>query len=259
MNDKNNLNGSLLLTKYLLYGLRSTAQGFHNMLPSLCDAINTLKLLANDTFIYGKLHDIIELCRVMLFIWPGYPSLYSNILQILHVNNFEDVSEQRIRSILSKYQWKANRPNMDTNIKTSPNYNYSYNSSGYNSKSSRYSSGYLQSNIRLAPSKRNKLADKAGLTNLGATCYMNSIVQAIYLSDDFRKKLLTLKAMDYGKKKESGKDDKNTNVLALNESKWKKMKDVTFELQNIFGHLKFTKREEVSTRKFIQFNCIHPL
>ena len=171
-----------------------------------------------------------------MFRFPGHPDLYQNVAAILHENKYKhpdlykEPSEQQIRNILKRYQWKAKRSPIQmtsaNSSSSSPSSSYSYSSSFTSFTPSR-------------PSKRDKITDKAGLTNLGATCYMNSIIQALYLSNQFRKKLLSLKALNYA------------NNDRLNKNKWTKMKNVTCELQNIFGHLKYTKRQAVSTRKFV--------
>ena len=241
INKLNNLNGCIIILEYLIYGYQSSPDAFHNILLILIDCINILKLLIkneNNSFYYLKLYKIIKLCHIMMFRFPGHPNLYYNLALMFHENKYKNIqlwgepSDNEKNKILKRYQWKGTQRSLIINNNNNDDYKY-------NNTSSTISTISTISRIKC----RNKITDKAGLTNLGATCYMNSIVQALYLSDDFRKNLLNIKVLKYGKNK------KKLNII--NEDKWSKMKNVTQELQNIFGHLKFTKRLAVSTRKFV--------
>ena len=69
---------------------------------------------------------------------------------------------------------------------------------------------------------------------------MNSVLQALFLSDRFRSKLMASGSLKYGAPK-SG----------LKESEWNRMARIVASLQSVFGHLLRTKRRAVSTRHFV--------
>lgn len=96
--------------------------------------------------------------------------------------------------------------------------------------------------------KKRSNTGKAGLTNLGATCYMNSIVQSLFLSDDFRDDLMATK-FDISKIKIS---ERNKDITVGNtHSTVDEMAQIVNELQRIFAHLELTKRQAVNTRPFV--------
>ena len=76
---------------------------------------------------------------------------------------------------------------------------------------------------------------------------MNSIVQALYLSHDFRIKLLSLSNIKY----DAHNNNVNKEKMKLDKAKWDKIRDVTQEIQRVFGHLKHTKEQSVSTRELV--------
>merc|ERR1719474_2523978 len=78
---------------------------------------------------------------------------------------------------------------------------------------------------RRAPEVRDAVTDRAGLTNLGSTCYLNAVIQALYLSDRFRSKLLAIKSLRYCSPKRGG----------LSESEWNQRKRIVMSLQALFG------------------------
>eukprot|EP01083_Nonionella_stella_P028064 77290_1 len=248
LNAHNNLNGALMLSQYLLYGVQRTPQAFHNTVPHLVEAIKLLSVASSgsgDTLFYNVLHELVELSYILLFRWPGYPATYYNLCQILYEKHFTEPKEQRIRYILRKYEWKATRGT--ANIKDS-------NAPIASSKSSS-SSSYAKSSYYLTYSRANRfrctITDKAGLTNLGATCYMNSIIQSLYLSDLFRSELVSSYASLTYKMKHNSADNDHEFTMCIAENKWQTMKQITVEVQSILRDLLCTKRQAVSTKKLV--------
>jgi len=73
---------------------------------------------------------------------------------------------------------------------------------------------------------------------------MNSVLQALFLSDDFRLKLMASKSLKYRKDGDGGNGK-------MAESEWTRLQRMVQSLQSVFGHLQCTKRRAVSTRKFV--------
>ena len=147
-NKRNNLHGAIVLLQYLLYGFRRSPQGFHNVIASLIAGIKVLDAQQNE-----KLYEVIEMCYILIFRWPGYPNEYYEICALLHQPKYKKMepNDQRIRYILQKYEWKANRKNIGGKDKE------------YKSSAAKATNNYgYSSNISLVPAKRCKITDKAG-------------------------------------------------------------------------------------------------
>ena len=67
-----------------------------------------------------------------------------------------------------------------------------------------------------------------GLINQGATCYLNSLIQTLYMTPDFTDRLF---AWEY----DSARDGKQANCIPL-------------QLQRLFARLKLSKRAAITTK-----------
>ncbi|GFR75865.1 ubiquitin carboxyl-terminal hydrolase 40 [Elysia marginata] len=74
----------------------------------------------------------------------------------------------------------------------------------------------------------------AGIDNQGATCYLNSLLQTLLLTPEFREKLFTLSETDLGCLEDKGKPDAKVRVIPL-------------ELQRLFAQLLLSNQQSVST------------
>ena len=68
-----------------------------------------------------------------------------------------------------------------------------------------------------------------GLQNAGATCYMNSVLQQLFLTPNISDQILTVDSMDPGERDEEG---------------------VFYQLQNVFGHLQESRLKFYVPEKF---------
>eukprot|EP01084_Bolivina_argentea_P257924 434632_1 len=115
-----------------------------------------------------------------------------------------------------------------------------------NLQKNNYFIPYMYKVNRFSSSRRLCLTDKSGLTNTNwTTCYMNSIIQTLFISDRFRERILSLKSLKYNENK-----NKNKNIFQLNKYEWIKTNLIMNELQNIFYKLK-QKRKIICTKRFV--------
>ncbi|KAJ3444570.1 ubiquitin carboxyl-terminal hydrolase [Anaeramoeba flamelloides] len=102
---------------------------------------------------------------------------------------------------------------------------------------------------------RKSKVDYIGLVNLGATCYMNSLLQQLFHTPEFRKSLLMIeeKLIDDENNNQQSMGTKNDkddqNGIGTKEKKTDNL-NFYFELQNIFGELWKGNGFGVNTRKF---------
>jgi len=76
-----------------------------------------------------------------------------------------------------------------------------------------------------------------GLTNLGCICYMNAMLQQLFMTKEFKYPLLSI-------------DFANRNI-SLAEKKGRKYRDnVLFQLQRMFGFLELSERGDYSPETF---------
>ncbi|NXU49468.1 UBP38 hydrolase, partial [Turnix velox] len=132
-----------------------------------------------------------ELIHCMMYHYSGFPELYEPILEA--IKDMPKPNEEKIKMILSQSAWTS------------------------------------QSNS--LPSCLSRLSGKSetgktGLINLGNTCYMNSVIQALFMATDFRRHVLSL------------------NLNGCNS--------LMRKLQHLFAFLAHTQREAYAPRIFFE-------
>ncbi|KAM6148007.1 ubiquitin carboxyl-terminal hydrolase 38 isoform 2-T2 [Erethizon dorsatum] len=132
-----------------------------------------------------------ELIHCMMYHYSGFPDLYEPILEA--IKDFPKPSEEKIKLILNQSAWTSQ-------------------------------SNALASCLSRLSGKSE--TGKTGLINLGNTCYMNSVIQALFMATDFRRQVLSL------------------NLNACNS--------LMKKLQHLFAFLAHTQREAYAPRIFFE-------
>uniref|UniRef100_A0A8I4A144 Ubiquitin carboxyl-terminal hydrolase n=1 Tax=Callithrix jacchus TaxID=9483 RepID=A0A8I4A144_CALJA len=136
------------------------------------------------------LEQLAELVHCMVFRFPGFPDLYEPVMEAikdLHVPN-----EDRIKQLLGQDAWTSQKSEL---------------------------AGFYPR--LMAKSDTGKI----GLINLGNTCYVNSILQALFMASDFRHCVLRL-------------TENNSQPLMT-------------KLQWLFGFLEHSQRPAISPENFL--------
>ncbi|XP_073748395.1 ubiquitin carboxyl-terminal hydrolase 38 isoform X2 [Callorhinus ursinus] len=132
-----------------------------------------------------------ELIHCMMYHYSGFPDLYEPILEA--IKDFPKPSEEKIKLILNQSAWTSQ-------------------------------SNSLASCLSRLSGKSE--TGKTGLINLGNTCYMNSVIQALFMATDFRRQVLSL------------------NLNGCNS--------LMKKLQHLFAFLAHTQREAYAPRVFFE-------
>ncbi|XP_062851359.1 ubiquitin carboxyl-terminal hydrolase 38 [Trichomycterus rosablanca] len=182
--------GALAVLSHMLLSFQHSPEAFHLVVPHV---VLLVKSLQNDGLPTSKsfLHQFILLIHCMMYQYSGFPDLYDSILEA--IKDLPKPDEEKIKFVLNQSAWT--------------------------SQSNSFASGLL----RLAGKSE---TGKTGLVNLGNTCYMNSIIQTLFMATDFRRNVLSLKLND-------------SNML---------MK----KLQLLFAFLAHTQRAAYAPRSFLE-------
>ncbi|XP_074849373.1 ubiquitin carboxyl-terminal hydrolase 38 isoform X2 [Carettochelys insculpta] len=182
--------GALAVLSHMLLSFQHSPEAFHLLVPHVVNLIQSVKnggLPSSTAFLV----QLTELIHCMMYHYSGFPELYEPILEA--VKELPKPSEEKIKLILSQSAWTS------------------------------------QSNS--LPSCLSRLSGKSetgktGLINLGNTCYMNSVIQALFMATDFRRHVLSL------------------NLNGCNS--------LMRKLQHLFAFLAHTQREAYAPRIFFE-------
>ncbi|XP_051982958.1 ubiquitin carboxyl-terminal hydrolase 38-like [Xyrauchen texanus] len=182
--------GALVVLSHMLLSFQHSPEAFHLVVPHVVPLVQSLK---NDGLPNSKtfLLQFAELIHCMMYQYSGFPDLYESILE--SIKDLPKLSEEKIKFVLNQSAWT--------------------------SQSNSFASG-------LPKLTSKSETGKTGLLNLGNTCYMNSIIQILFMATDFRRHVLSLPL-------------NGSNTL---------MK----KLQLVFAFLGHTQRAAYSPRSFLE-------
>ncbi|XP_036284194.1 ubiquitin carboxyl-terminal hydrolase 35 [Pipistrellus kuhlii] len=147
---------ALSVLKYMLLTFQHSHEAFHLLLPHIPPVVASL-LKEDSNSGASCLEQLAELVHCMVFRFPGFPDLYEPVMEAikdLHVPN-----EDRIKQLLGQDAWTSQKSEL---------------------------AGFYPRLMAKSDT------GKTGLINLGNTCYVNSILQALFMASDFRHCVLRL-------------------------------------------------------------------
>ncbi|XP_073405883.1 ubiquitin carboxyl-terminal hydrolase 38 [Dendrobates tinctorius] len=148
--------GALAVLSHMLLSFQHSPEAFHMIVPHVVNLVHSFKsdgLLSSTTFLI----QFSELMHCMIYHYSGFPDLYEPILEA--VKDLPKPSEEKVKLILNQSAWTSQ-------------------------------SNALASCLPRLSGKSE--TGKTGLINLGNTCYMNSVLQALFMATDFRRQVLSL-------------------------------------------------------------------
>ncbi|XP_022594062.1 ubiquitin carboxyl-terminal hydrolase 38 [Seriola dumerili] len=148
--------GALAVLSHMLLSFQHSPEAFHLVVPHVVHLVQSLRTDGLPTS-KAFLLQFTELIQCMMYQYSGFPDLYDHILEA--IKDLPKPGEEKIKLVLNQSAWT--------------------------SQSNSFVSGLL----RQAGKSE---TGKTGLINLGNTCYMNSIIQTLFMATDFRRHVLSL-------------------------------------------------------------------
>ncbi|KAF7237935.1 Ubiquitin carboxyl-terminal hydrolase 38 [Varanus komodoensis] len=161
--------GALSVLRYMLLSFQHSHEAFHLLLSHIPRVVAALHK-ENSNSAVSCLEQLAELIHCMFFRFSGFPDLYEPVVEAIKVTisfvgsachklALPIPNEDRIKHLLGQNAWTSQKNEL---------------ASFYPRLVSKSETG------------------KIGLINLGNTCYMNSIIQALFMASDFRRSVLNL-------------------------------------------------------------------
>ncbi|CAH2301074.1 ubiquitin carboxyl-terminal hydrolase 38 [Pelobates cultripes] len=148
--------GALAVLSHMLLSFQHSPEAFHVIVPHVGNLVQSVRndgLPSSTTFLV----QFTELMHCMIYHYSGFPDLYEPILEAL--KDLTKPCEEKIKLVLNQSAWTSQ-------------------------------SNALASCLPRLSGKSE--TGKTGLINLGNTCYMNSVLQALFMATDFRRRVLSL-------------------------------------------------------------------
>ncbi|KAM6440644.1 ubiquitin carboxyl-terminal hydrolase 38 isoform 1-T1 [Liasis olivaceus] len=182
--------GALAVLSHMLLSFQHSPEAFHLIVPHVVKLVISVKSNGLPTST-AFLRQLSELIHCMMYHYSGFPELYEPILEA--IKELPKPSEEKIKMILNQSAWTSQSSSLQSCL------------SRFSGKSE---------------------TGKTGLINLGNTCYMNSVIQALFMATDFRRHVLSL------------------NLNGCNS--------LMRKLQHLFAFLAHTQRDAYAPRLFFE-------
>lgn len=179
---------TMVVLSHMLLSFQHSPEAFHEIVEHVPGLVQNLKK-ENTLSSQSTLQTLAELMHCLMYQHTGFPELYGPVLDCLQ--DLPKPSEVMIRKWLAQSTWSARTVSIPQ--------------TGFTPKSE---------------------TGKTGLVNLGNTCYMNSVLQALYMLEEFR-------YMTFGCHTPSGQP-------------------VLHNLQEVFAFLALSQRSAFAPSKFLQ-------
>ncbi|XP_015273205.1 PREDICTED: ubiquitin carboxyl-terminal hydrolase 35-like, partial [Gekko japonicus] len=147
---------SLAAVKKFSILIEVTLSKIEKLLPHIPRVVSSL-IREDSNSAASCLEQLAELVHCMFFRFSGFPDLYEPVVEAIKALPIPN--EDRIKHLLGQNAWTSQKNEL---------------ASFYPRLASKSETG------------------KIGLINLGNTCYMNSIIQALFMASDFRRSVLSL-------------------------------------------------------------------
>uniref|UniRef100_T1IWW7 Ubiquitin carboxyl-terminal hydrolase n=1 Tax=Strigamia maritima TaxID=126957 RepID=T1IWW7_STRMM len=151
LNVAESKNAAFLVLSHMLLSYQHSPDVFHKIVRFIPQKIVAWKAATPPDMENDFLNQFVLLVNIMLYKHNGFPDLYDPILAVL--DTFPKPNPDIMNKMLKEHKWANSQA--------------TYSSLHYNC-SPRSDTG------------------KTGLINMGNTCYMNSIIQTLYMTDEFR-------------------------------------------------------------------------
>ncbi|XP_068178598.1 ubiquitin carboxyl-terminal hydrolase 38 [Antennarius striatus] len=148
--------GALSVLSHMLLSFQHSPEAFHLVVPLVVHLVQSLRTDGLPTSKVFMLQ-FTELIHCMMYQYSGFPDLYDHILEA--IKDLPKPPEEKIKLVLNQSAWT--------------------------SQSNSFGSGLLRHAVKSE-------TGKTGLVNLGNTCFMNSIIQTLFMATDFRRRVLSL-------------------------------------------------------------------